>query len=592
MRRFTITMLGLLVTAASVSAATGKNSLSREQQEFLGTLMRDTFRFLHESADPETGLTGNTQGDFSFVNSTPIGLHIASLAIGSELGLIDADQAAVKFGKVLDTMEKIHFKQDGFFPNFINRDLSTKFSSVMVISDYNFYPVGMVVARQVWPQYEKRITKYLDAIKWELLYNKEKNRVVAGYDLATRKSAYEGLWVASDARCGVMMMVGAGAAPARVWEGMIHTKMETEYGAIHTPGMNFGGTYIAGITGLFMSESDLVDVGATVGNMGWFQYQLSRKRDYPLWGWSNSFIVGRDYSAAGMIPEWNITPHALSMLLEYYPRHVTAALQKMDKLGGRIPPRGCEGKAWGLLGCYDMERNLWGDYYLSLEQGMIFVGLANFLHDDIAKKLFTRDPLVKKGLELSEPYLKRDAKLLERWAKRDAEPIEETRAVEKSGWERAAESVVELDLTKMTSNQPKVLKVTQAEGATVIKGSGEWKAASVTVPVSSLSIADLDRVEFELESFEGSVPFLGSIRFRMTDKFGQSRWSYFTLEPGSTHYSVKARDIYCFTFDDTIQSLSLHFERESWFYQQALFRSSDFSLRVKAIRIITKEPTT
>jgi hypothetical protein len=60
-----------------------------------------------------------------------IGLHIASLAIGSELGLIDKDEAAAKFEKVLDTMEKIHFNQDGFFPNFINRDLSTKFNSVM-----------------------------------------------------------------------------------------------------------------------------------------------------------------------------------------------------------------------------------------------------------------------------------------------------------------------------------------------------------------------------------------------------------------------------------------------------------------------------
>ncbi|MBT4820486.1 MAG: hypothetical protein HON70_32560, partial [Lentisphaerae bacterium] len=364
------------------------------------------------------------------------------------------------------------------------------------------------------------------------------------------------------------------------------------YGTIHTPGMNFGGTYIAGITGLFMYESDLVDVGATVGNMGWFQYQFSRKRNYPLWGWSNSFIVGRHYSAAGMIPEWNVSPHALSMLLEYYPRHVTATLQKMDKMGGRIPPAGSEGKEWGLLGCYDMERNLWGDYYLSLEQGMMFVGLANFLHGNIAKKLFTRDPVVKRGLQLSEPYLKRDPKLPELWAERDAEPIKETGTVEKAGWERAAESVVELDLTKMISHQPDILNVTQSEGATVVKGSGDWKAASVGIPVSSLDIAGLDRVEFEFGSFEGNTPSLGSMRFRMSDKVGQSRWSYVTLEPGSTHYSVKARDIYCFTFDHVIESMALVFERESWFYHHALFRSNEFSLRIKAIRIIAKKPAT
>jgi len=299
--------------------------------------------------------------------------------------------------------------------------------------------------------------------------------------------------------------------------------------------------------------------------------------------------VGRSYSAAGMIPEWNITPHALSMLLDYYPRHVTAALQKMDMMGGRVPPEGSEGKEWGLLGCYDMDRNLWGDYYLSLEQGMMFVGLANFLHDDIAKKLFTRDPVVKKGLELSEPYLRRDPKLLELWATRDAEPIRETRTVEKAEWERAAESVVELDLTKLVAHQPEILTVTQAEGVTVIGGPGDWKAASVGIPVSSLNIEGLDRVEFEFESFEGDTPSPGSIRFRMADRFGQGRWSYVTLEPRSMHYSVKARDIYCFTFDDVIENMVLLFERESWFYHQALFHSKDFSLHIKAIRIITKE---
>ena len=591
MKRFFVSSLIVLVLFAAlpVYASPRKDVLEQSQVEFLDKLMRDTFSFMHESVDPVTGLTGNTQGDTSFVNSTPIGLHIASLAIGSELGLIDKDEAAAKFEKVLDTMEKIHFNQDGFFPNFINRDLSTKFNSVMIISDYNFYPIGMVVARQVWPQYEKRITKYLESIKWDELYNEKDNRVVAGYDLATKKAVHEGLWVASDARGAVMMMIGSGDVPAKVWEGQIYSKMETEYGSIHTPGMNFGGTYIAGITGLFMNESDLVDVGATVGNMGWFQYQFSRKRNYPLWGWSNSFIVGRSYSAAGLIPEWNVSPHALSMLLEYYPRHVTAALQKMDKMGGRVPPVGYEGKEWGLLGCYDMERNLWGDYYVSLEQGMMFVGLANLLHDDIAKKLFTQDPLIKKGLELSKPYLKHDPKLLKRWAKRDAEPIVQTRVYQKDPWERGAENVVEVDLSKMKSNNPNALKVKSSKSGALIKGSGGWTAASVTMPINPLDIANLDRVEFEFENFKVKAPAPGTIRFQMTDKLGQSRWSYITLEPGKMHYSVKARDIYCFLFDDVIENMTVSFDTESWFYTDKVFGGSEFDLRLKAIRIITKE---
>ena len=91
--------VAVLILATSLSNAeapkpSGKDVLEKGQVEFLDKLMRDTFRFMHEAVDPKTGLTGNHQDDLSFVNSTPIGLHIASLALGSELGLIDADEAA------------------------------------------------------------------------------------------------------------------------------------------------------------------------------------------------------------------------------------------------------------------------------------------------------------------------------------------------------------------------------------------------------------------------------------------------------------------------------------------------------------------
>jgi hypothetical protein len=55
------------------------------------------------------------------------------------------------------------------------------------------------------------------------------------------------------------------------------------------------------------------------------------------------------------------------------------------------------------------------------------------------------------------------------------------------------------------------------------------------------------------------------------------------------HYSVKARDIYCFLFDDVIENMTVSFDTESWFYTDKVFGGSEFDLRLKAIRIITKE---
>ena len=65
-----------------------------------------------------------------------------------------------------------------------------------------------------------------------------------------------------------------------------------------------------------------------------------------------------------------------------------------------------------------MEMDVWGEKYLQLEQGMLFLGLANFLHDGIVRELFTSDPLIKRGLELSEPYIKHDPALLAKAARR------------------------------------------------------------------------------------------------------------------------------------------------------------------------------
>ena len=75
-------------------------------------------------------------------------------------------------------MEELHQKH-GFFPNFFPPDLSTvPHDGVMIISDYNIYPAGLIVARQRWPQYAERISAYLDSIEWNRLYNEKNNSVI------------------------------------------------------------------------------------------------------------------------------------------------------------------------------------------------------------------------------------------------------------------------------------------------------------------------------------------------------------------------------------------------------------------------------
>jgi len=594
---------GLINNADGLPAPTAKGGLTAEQIEFLDTLMRDTFAFIDYACDPATGIpqayqdtadcTNSTHvGLYNYTNSTPVGLYIASIAIANQIGLLSDEEAEQRFEKVYGSMERLH-QPHGFFPNFFPADLSTiPTEGTMVISDYNIYPAGLIIARQVWPQYAERISAYLDSIEWERLYDEESNQVISGYDLAEEKAAWKGLWVACDARCAVLMMIGSGAVPAKVWDGTIRGPMESKEGTILAPGNTFGVTYISAITGLFLNERDTTEVGMTVGNLAWHQYQFSRRRNYPLWGWSNCFIVGRGYTELGWIPEWNISPHALGLLIDYYPRHVTAALQKMDKLGGTVAPGCYEGKRWGLRGCYDMDRNQWGEKYLQLEQGMMFLGLANFLHDGIVRTIFESDPLIQKGLELSKPYIKHDPKLLKRWAERDARPIVETPMYRPNERVGSVDTVTALDLSELVAHQPEQLKVEHQDGTVRLSSHGakDWTTLSLGLPAHGVDIQHLDRIEFEIDEITCDAAEPGYLRFTISDKFGQGRWSYFKLDPNNSRCSVPAREIHGFFLDDdNMAHINISMEGQPGYRMLARFNCSDFSLRIKAIRIITKE---
>lgn len=583
-----------LFTSSQLNASQRKDVLDKSQIEFLETLLHDTWNFIDYACDPATGIPQNFQdpsGIGSFTNGGTVGLYIASLAAASKIGLIDEKVAEQKFGRLMTSMEKV-YQSHGFFPNFFFSDLRTiPRDGVMIISDYNLYPAGLIVARQRWPQYAKRISAYLDSIEWERMYNKEDNKIVWGYDLATEKAVGSGLFLAGDATVAVMMMVAEGVVPANILDGMIRDPMEGKTGTIYQPGNKFGVTYISAITGLYFYEQD-TEVGETVGNLGWHQYKFSRKRGYPLWGWSNCMIPGRNYTEMGYIPEWTVTPHALALLIDYYPRHVTAALQKMQALGGEIPPQGYEGKKWGLRGCYDMQRNYWGKNYLQLEQGMLFIALANFLHDNIVRQWVVNDPLIKKGLRLSEPSIKHRPELLERWEKRDAMPIEPTPMLMMGTRQGNAETVTSLDLSKFVSFQPDQLKIEHSKGSTIfsIDGKKEWKELACSLAVPSVDLEGLDRVEFEIDVLKSDSPDPGSLRMTFLDKFGQDRLTMLKLDPDKKRYSIPARDIYGFFLDDDIMAnMILIFSYQPIFHHIHRLNSKKIAINIKSIKFVTKE---
>jgi len=308
----------------------------------------------------------------------------------------------------------------GFMPNFIDVDLADRDAhGVMAVSDFNKLVVGLIMVRQSWPRLAERVDRFLDAIEWSRLYNRETGMLRWGYDLDKRAGVGEArLWLAADTRSAGFMMVATEAAPPEIWARMERLPKETAVGRI-LRGYGMGGLFLHAMDGIFLPELD-TEVGESVGNFAWHQMQFARRHGYPLWGWSNCYIPGGGYTEGGFLPERVVTPHAAALAIEYYPRHVTAVLREMDRRGGRVPPTGYEGKRWGLRDSYDMKAERWDDRCLSLDQGMLFLSLANYLHDGVVRKIYTGDPLVRRGLELLRPHIRHDPSLVKRWARRDA----------------------------------------------------------------------------------------------------------------------------------------------------------------------------
>jgi hypothetical protein len=123
---------------------------------------------------------------------------------------------------------------------------------------------------------------------------------------------------------------------------------------------------------------------------------------YPVWGLSPAIAPGpdgyREYGvtvlgASNSYGELAVTPHAVALALAVEPAAATAALRV---LATRYD-------VYGDFGFYDAVDPRSGEVataYLALDQGMLFLALANHLKDGLVQKLFARDPIAQRALPI------------------------------------------------------------------------------------------------------------------------------------------------------------------------------------------------
>lgn len=586
MKSFTqksLRQLGLLTVGVYMSAAPWNTLRADSDRQFLGELMKDTWSCLDAMRHPKTGLPCDTQKHEGLTNTTNIGLYLASLCVARELDYVTPEDGRNRVEKILTSLESYN-RMHGFMPNFIEVDLSTSESKgVMAVSDFNKLATGLIMARQTWPALDKRISRFLDKIEWSRLYDAKTGLVGWGYDFDNDRCAGWGrLWLTADTRSAAFMMVATGAAPPEIWKRMDRQHIQTPYGTI-CRGYELGGLFLHAMDGIFLPET-YTEVGESAGNLAWQQIQFARKKAYPLWGWSNCYKPDDGYTEGGFLSEHVVTPHCVALMIEYYPKHVTANLRKMTKLGGTAPPNGYEEKKWGLRDSYNMQTKRWDHRYLSLDQGMLFLSLANYLHDGVARKIYGRDSQVKHGLKLLTPYMQNKPELITRWKQRDSQcaiqkPIPQA--------ERKP-SVHKVPLSDVQSNRPRLLTVQkQGEGTALIKLDRKEMEVDgkVTITFPALDLQHLDKVELNLAVLDSTPGPVGAIRLLVTDCFGQQRYAHFELSKDQSTYSIPAKDLWGIWIDSSkVDTIQLQFWTNPWFYTSQRWRAQRSSLWLKSIR--------
>jgi hypothetical protein len=170
----------------------------------------------------------------------------------------------------------------------------------------------------------------------------------------------------------------------------------------YTPGMEGGGLFMQYLPGIFLRENGLpVDISRK--NFSLCQIRYAKiKGYYPFWGISACEAPdGRSYLGWGNLREEIVTPHAAVLAIEDWPNEVMDCLIALEGKGVRADYRVADGPGrFGFRDSFDIESSVVSGNYLILDQCMIFLSLANFLHNEIVREAFDSYRLGKQSNSL------------------------------------------------------------------------------------------------------------------------------------------------------------------------------------------------
>ncbi len=416
--------------------------LPETDDEFLRRLARDTWRGLAAFVDRDHALpVDNVRFDASapapagarvgdYTNITSIGLYLASIPAAQELGLIGRDEATRRLTAVLDTLDRLETYR-GYFFNYYDTTSLERSSQFVSFVDSGWLVAGLMVVRQAVPALAERASTLINRMDFRFFYDPALGQMRHGYwvDSQAPSLFHYGVFYA-ESRLGSFVAIGKGDVPESHWFSMVRTYPASCHGQRQTPQGRttkvvlgygfFGGWYSwrdvryvpswggsmfeALMPTVLLNEAHYAPESLGVNGLAHATVQrrfATEALGLPVWGFSPSAVGGPAGYAEHGVPDLGsrgyepgvVTPHASALALAVDPVAATANLRA---LATRYPIYG----DFGFYDAVDAKSGQVVHVYLTLDQAMIFLAVANRLCDGCVQRYFAADPIAVRALPM------------------------------------------------------------------------------------------------------------------------------------------------------------------------------------------------
>ncbi len=368
-------------------------------------------------------------GDYT--SPSTVGIWLMAVAGAEKLGLIGRPEAIDLIDHALATLaglERLH----GFFYNYYDTTTLERSSNFVSSVDSSWLTAGLMVVRQTFPQLAAPAGRLIEDGDYGWLYDDAEGLMSHGYyvNLDCPSQYHYGL-LYTEARVLSLIAIGKGDVPEAHWFKLQRTLAPEESWQTQPPKSReakqvrgqtvIGGWYEHGpyrylpswggsmfealMPALVVDEARFAP--DSLGRNDFVHATLQRRHALeelgdPVWGMSPSATAAGDgYGEFGVrylgvlgYPDGVVAPYASALALAVTPG---PAIKNLRALAERYP--GLYG-AWGFYDAVDPKSAQVARRYLTLDQGMLFVAIANHLADHVVQRAFAADPIAAKALPI------------------------------------------------------------------------------------------------------------------------------------------------------------------------------------------------